>query len=132
MDDKVKELLSKIKETATIAADAAESAARQVSQKTGDTLEMAKLNMKIFDLNTEIGVSMREIGKIVYDTHTGKVTDENALSEIIKSVDEKNAEIESYKAKLAEFKKSVVCAVCGETCSKGDTFCKKCGAKLDK
>ncbi len=132
MDDKVKELLNKIKETATIAADAAESAARQVGQKTGDTLEMAKLNMKIFDLNTEIGLSMREIGTIVYDTHTGKVTDENALSEIIKSVDEKNAEIESYRAKLAEFKKSVICPVCSETCSKGDTFCKKCGAKLDK
>ena len=132
MDDKVKELLNKIKETASIAADAAESAARQFGQKTGDTLEMAKLNMKIFDLNTEIGVSMREIGRIVYDTHTGKVTDENALSEIIRSVDEKFEEIDNYKAKLAEFKKSVICAVCNEACSKGDTFCKKCGAKIDK
>lgn len=131
MDDKVRDLLNKIKETATIAADAAENAAKQVSQKTGDTIEMAKLNMKIFDLNTEIGVSMREIGVIVYDTHTGKVTDENALAEIIKGVDEKNAEIEGYKARLAEFKKSLICPVCGETCCKDDTFCKKCGAKLD-
>jgi len=131
MDDKVRELLGKLKETASHAADAAESAARQVGQKTGETIEMAKLNMKIFDLNTEIGVSFREIGRIVYDTHAGKETEENVLEELLKSVDDKNSEIDSYKARLAEFKKSISCPVCKEDCAKSDIFCKKCGAKLE-
>jgi rubrerythrin len=111
--------------------DAAGSAARQVGQKTGETIEMAKLNMKIFDLNTEIGVNFREIGRIVYDTHLGKETDESALKDLLKAIDDKNDEIESYRARLAEFKKSVICPVCGADCAKTDAFCKKCGAKLE-
>jgi len=131
MDDKVRELLGKIKETASYAVDAAGSAARQVGQKTGETIETAKLNMKIFDLNTEIGVSFREIGRIVYNTHIGKETEDSALEELLKGIDEKNAEIDGYKVRLAEFKKSVNCPVCKEDCARTDAFCKKCGAKLE-
>ena len=132
MDEKVSNLINKIKETAAIAADAAEAAAKRVSQRTGETLELAKLNMKIFDLNTEIGVNQREIGKIVYETHTGKETNEEALAGILTTIDEKYAEIEIYKTKIAELKKGVACPSCGETCGKGDMFCKKCGATVNK
>lgn len=131
MDDKVRELLGKIKETATYAVDAAGTAARQVGQKTGETIETAKLNMKIFDLNTEIGVNFREIGRIIYNTHKGMETDESVLNDLLIAIDEKNAEIENFKTRLAEFKKSVTCPVCGEDCAKTDAFCKKCGAKLE-
>jgi len=131
MDDKVKELLYKIKQKASDAVDAASAAAKQVGQKTGETLETAKLNMKIFDLNTEIGAHYREIGKIVYETHQGKEARESALDELLKAIDDKYAEIESLKARLAEFKKSVACPVCKEDCAKTDKFCRKCGAKLE-
>ena len=130
MDDRVRDLFNKIKETANIAADAAEAAAKQVSQKTGETFEIAKYNMRVFELNSEIGVSQREIGKIVYDTHSGKETSEESLEAILKSIDAKYAEIESCKTKIAELKKSVPCPNCGELCAKEDTFCKKCGAAI--
>ncbi len=132
MDDKVRDLINRIRETATIAADAAEAAAKQVSQRTGETLEIAKLNMKVFDLNTEIGVSQREIGKIVYDTHRGRTADEEKLASILKGIDEKYEEIEACKTRISELKKSVTCQCCGELCGKGDQFCKKCGAPISK
>lgn len=132
MDDRVRDLINRIRETAAVAADAAEAAAKQVSQKTGETLEIAKLNMRIFDLNTEIGVSQRDIGKIVYDTHLGKETNEDVLSSIISGIDDKFEEIASCKAKIAELRKSVTCPVCGEACSRGDVFCKRCGASVSK
>jgi len=131
MDDKVRELMYRIRKKATEAVDAASAAAKQVTQKTGETLETAKLNMRIFDLNTEIGVDYREIGRIVYETHRGKEVEESALENLLKAIDEKNAEIEGLKARLAELKKTVACPVCKEDCAKTDAFCRKCGAKLE-
>lgn len=130
MDDKVREMLEKLRETAGLAADAAGSAAKQVSQKTGETLEMAKLNMKVFDLNTEIGLALREVGRIVYATHRGEATDETALEAQLALLDGKHAEADAMRSRLGEFKKSVVCPNCGDSCAKGDTFCKKCGQRL--
>ncbi len=130
MDDKVREIFNRIRETATVAADAAETAARQLGRKTGETLEIAKLNMRIFDLETEIGASQREIGKMVYDTHRGGAADEEKLAEILKDIDEKYDEIEVCKARISGLKSSSVCPRCGEPCGKGDLFCKKCGSPI--
>ena len=51
MDDKVKDLLDRIRGTASVAADAAAGTARVAGKKAGQMVDVAKLNVQLFDLN---------------------------------------------------------------------------------
>ena len=53
MDDKVKALLERVKGTANYAADAAADGARAAGRKAGQMVDVAKLNVRLFDLNGE-------------------------------------------------------------------------------
>ena len=109
MDEKVKELLEKAKLTAGLAADGAVKAAGVVSQKGTQLVEKTKRSFQVFDLNNDVELLMREIGRMVYLTHTGAETDEAAQE--------------------AE-KTTAVCPVCGKACDKNDLYCRVCGEKL--
>ena len=51
MDDKVKELLDRIRDTAAGAADAANQTARAAGKRAGQMVDVAKLNVQLVDLN---------------------------------------------------------------------------------
>ena len=87
MDEKVKELLEKAKLTAGLAADTAVKAASVVTQKSNRLVEKTKQNLKVFDLNNEVELLMREIGRMVYLTHTGAETDEAELEAKLAQID---------------------------------------------
>ena len=130
MDEKVKELLEKAKLTAGLAADTAVKAAGVVTQKSTRLVEKTKQNFKVFDLNNEVELLMREIGRMVYLTHTGAETDEQELESKLAQIDEKYAQINEIRAQLEEQKTTCVCPVCGKTCDKTDLYCRVCGEKL--
>ena len=130
MDEKVKELLEKAKFTAGMAADTAVKAAGMVSQKGTQLVEKTKRNFQVFDLNNEVELLMREIGRMVYLTHTGVETDEAALEEKLAQIDEKYAAIAAIKEELEAQKTTTVCPVCGKDCDKNDLYCRVCGEKL--
>ena len=102
MDEKVKELLEKAKLTAGMAADTAVKAAGAVTQKSTRLVEKTKQNLKVFDLNNEVELLMREIGRMVYLTHTGAETDEQELESKLAQIDEKYAQINEIRAQLEE------------------------------
>lgn len=130
MDEKVKELLEKAKLTAGLAADTAVKAAGVVTQKSTRLVEKTKQNLKVFDLNNEVELLMREIGRMVYLTHTGVETDEQELEAKLAQIDEKYAQIDEIRGLLEEQKTTCVCPVCGKTCDKTDLYCRVCGEKL--
>lgn len=130
MDEKVRELLDKAKITAGLAADGAVKAAGVVSQKGTQLMEKTKRNLKVFDLNNEVELLMRDIGRMVYLTHTGVETDEAALEAKLAEIDQKYAEIAEIKEVLEAQKTTTVCPVCGKDCDKTDLYCRICGEKL--
>ena len=130
MDERVKELLEKAKLTAELAADTAVRAAGVVSHKGGQLVEKTKRSFQVLDLNNEVDILMREIGRMVYLTHTGVETDENALEGKLAEIDAKYAEIAALKAQMEAQKASVICPVCGKACEKTDLYCRVCGEKL--
>ena len=69
MDDKVKELLDRIRDTAAVAADAANQTARAAGKKAGQMVDVAKLNVQLFDLNGEFNDVLRQLGQVMYDAH---------------------------------------------------------------
>lgn len=130
MDEKVRELMEKAKLTVSAASSVATQAADTVSQKGAILVHQTKRRLKVFDLNNEVEILMREIGRAVYLTHTGVEADEAALQQKLEEIDAKYAEIAKLKAEQEAEKTTTVCPVCGKECGKDDLYCRICGVKL--
>ena len=112
--------------TGVVATRAADAAGKTATSFVSAT----KLNMQIFDLNTEIEILYKEIGKMVYHVHTGMEEDQDALQAKLLLIDEKLEKIEEIREKLNAAKAKTCCPNCGKECPSGAAFCSSCGAKL--
>ena len=130
MDARVKEVLEKVKITACAAGKAAGNVANAASKKAGEAFENTKLILKNFDLNTDIEILYKEIGKLVYLTHLGEEIDPECINEKLTVIDEKLDRIEENKKQIAYRKTVSVCPECSNECKKEDSFCSSCGYKF--
>lgn len=130
MEQTVKDLLQKAKEMACAAGKAAGSAADAATKKAGEAFEATKLALANFDLNADIELLYKEIGKNVYLTHKGEEVDPEKITETLAEIDEKFEKIESNKKQIAFIKTVSVCTECGAQCDKKDAYCRVCGQKL--
>lgn len=130
MDDKVKNLLERVKGTASYAADAAADGARAAGKRAGQMVDVAKLNVQLFDLNGEYNDLLRQLGQVMYDTHKGEAPENEAVTGLLTQADEKAAKIAELKSRIADLKQAASCPACGEPCGRGDKFCRHCGAAL--
>ena len=130
MDDKVKALLEKVRGTANFAADAAADSARAAGKKAGQMVDVAKLNVQLFDLNGEYNGLLRQLGQVMYDTHRGEAPENETVTGLLTQADEKAERIAELKGRIADLKQASSCPACGEPCGRGDKFCRHCGAAL--
>ncbi len=130
MDDKVRELLNRVKETASIMSDVAGTTARTAGRYAGQMVDIAKLNMRIFDLNTECSDLLRAVGQMVYDAHLGQSPEDDSLTALLTRLDEAHAGITELKTRIATLRSSHVCPACGALCGREDKYCRDCGAAL--
>ncbi len=130
MDQRVKDLIDRAKVTAATAATAAGKVADSATKKAGGIVELTKLNLQIFDLNTDVELLMKEIGKAVYLTHTGAEINPEDINAMISQIDLKYEKISQIKAEIAEKKAVTACPVCSCECDKEDAFCRICGSKM--
>lgn len=130
MDDKVKALLERVRGTAGYAADAAADGARAAGRKAGQMMDVAKLNVQLFDLSGEYNEVLRLLGQVMHDTHKGKGPEGAQVTSLLNQADEKAAKITELKNRIADLKQAQACPDCGEACGKGDKFCRQCGRKL--
>ena len=130
MNEKLDNLMKKIRATATVTGEYVSKTASTIGKKTGEAFNAGKLNLQIFDLNTDLDVLYKEIGKLVYVSHTGGDTDSDELDAKLREVDEKLAKIAELKAEIEAQSDEKTCDVCGEVCERDAAFCSKCGAKF--
>jgi len=88
MDDKVKALLERVRGTAGYAADAAADGARAAGRRAGQMVDVAKLNVQLFDLNGEYNDILRQLGRVMVETHRGEVPESNKISRLLARADE--------------------------------------------
>ncbi len=124
------ELINKVKASATVAGEYASKKAAQIGEKTSDAFNTGKLNVKLFDLNTDMDVIYKEIGKIIYASHAGEDTEAETLEAKLSQADEKMAEINEIKEQIAKLSASKKCPSCGKECENDAAFCSKCGASF--
>jgi len=119
MDDKVKELLDRIRDTASAAADTA-----------ADTARVAGRNVQLFDLNGEFSDILKKLGQVMYDTHRGQGGESTDVAGLLERADEVSEKIREVKARISDLRQSRTCPACGASCGKEDKYCRGCGAPL--
>ena len=130
MDGKVKELLDRVRDTAAGAADAANQTARAAGKKAGQMVDVAKLNVQLFDLNGEYNEVLRQLGQVMMDTHRGLESDGDKISPLLSRADELTGKITELKDRIAALRQSKTCPACGAVCGREDQFCRRCGRSL--
>ena len=123
MDEKVKELLERVRGTA---GDTARAAGRMAGQR----VDVAKLNVQLFDLNGEYNDVLRQLGQVMVDTHHGQSEDPEKVAALLERADETAERAAELKARIADLRQSQTCPACGAPCGKGDKFCRACGRQL--
>ena len=130
MDDKVKDLLEKIRGAADVAADACADTARVAGRKAGQMVDVAKLNVQLFDLNGAFNDILRQLGQVMYNTHLGQEAEGDPVSGLLARADETAAKVAEVKDRIADLRQSQTCPACGAPCGREDKFCRRCGGAL--
>ncbi len=131
MDPKVVRVIEKVKASTLFVAKKTGEAADVAGKKANVVIETTKMNLQIFDINSEIDTLYKEIGKLVHDVHMGEEIDDEVLQSKMELVDEKMFKVQELRAKIEGMKPvASVCDNCGCEFKAGDTFCSKCGCQL--
>ena len=131
MDDRVKELMDRIRRTASAAADACADTARVAGRKAGQIVDVAKLNVQLFDLNGELNDVLRQLGQVMYDAHRGQAGGDESIPDLLARADELNEKIGGMKDRVSALRQSRTCGTCGAVCGREDKFCRSCGQPLE-
>lgn len=130
MNEKLYELLEKVQETAVQVGDTAADAAYGMGKKAEELLSVAKLNIRVASLRADVNVALREVGEMLYATHTGTPTDSEILLAKLEEIDGLNAQISGLEAQIGKERAAHTCSTCGAAAQDGDQFCRECGGKL--
>ena len=130
MNEKLAALLESVQRTAVQASDVAADAAYGVGKAAGELLSVAKLNIRIMDRKAAVNTALREVGEILYATHTGNPSDSDVLLAKLQEIDALKAEIAEMQAEIRQEEEKHTCATCGSKIQEGDAFCGECGDKL--
>ncbi|CDC68441.1 MULTISPECIES: zinc ribbon domain-containing protein [environmental samples] len=135
MNEQLQQLLQCVGKTAGEFADTASDAAYGVKGKAWELASVAKLNIRAAENKADIDYALREVGEMIYATHTGTPTDSDVLLEKLQEIDrlhETAAAIQAEIGRLRGEKAEDRCPTCGARTQAGDSFCRECGGKLEK
>ena len=79
MNERLQELLDAVQRTASQVGGSAADAAYGMGKRAGELLSVAKLNIRIMDLKGAVSTALREVGEMIYATHTGTLTESEVL-----------------------------------------------------
>ena len=77
-----------------------------------------------------LAVALREVGEMIYATHTGTLTESEVLLAKLQEIDGLRQQIDRLEREIARLQGGAVCPFCGAAARSGDVFCRECGQKL--
>ena len=130
MNEKLYELLAAVRDTAVQVSDVAVDAAYATGKKAGELVSVAKLNIRMMERKADINTALKEVGELLYATHTGNPTSSEILQAKLEEIDRLKAEVAELEQQLGRAKAGSICATCGAAVNEKDAFCRECGDKL--
>ena len=132
MEKQVEQMLEKAKAMAEKTFNLSSQAVGSAGKSIGDAAQATKLRLRLFEQESMCETLYKEIGKLVYDIHSGVEAAPDAMDAQLEKLDAMHAEIDALRAQIAALRQQTVCPDCGRPCSREDAFCSSCGAPLDE
>ena len=124
MNERLQELLDAVQRTASQVGGSAADAAYGMGKRAGELLSVAKLNIRIMDLKGAVSTALREVGEMIYATHTGTLTESEVLLAKLQEIDGLRQQIDRLEREIARLQGGAVCPFCGAAARSGDVFCR--------
>lgn len=105
-------------------------AAKAVSNKTTEVVEVTKLNNKVSECNKGITEAYIQIGKLVYEQFNEAGFTDERFMESCERISNLENEVAQLKEKISNAKGVKVCPGCQASVSVESNFCPKCGCTL--
>lgn len=119
--------LDKVKDIAGKVGDQVEKGAKSVSDSAQKMSEKSRLKREINQLTADVNNAYGDIGRRFVEENP----ESEAYAELIGTIKEKSAQIETLKDQLAAMDDKQTCKACGAPIAKDAKFCDKCGAKVE-
>lgn len=107
--------------------------ATRATEKAQHAVEINKINSQVTSIEQEMDVHFLRMGQIFYEgyrAHDMSIA-ETEMTQLSKTCDALQDEIDGLRAKIAELKNARLCE-CGAVVGKDANFCPKCGRKMGK
>lgn len=105
--------------------------AKAAAKKSGELVEVTKLNMSINTEQEKIEKAFAEMGKAVYELYSKGEDVGEPFRETCEKIGSYEKVIADMKQKILEMKNEKLCAGCGAELELNAAFCPKCGAKQE-
>lgn len=103
--------------------------AQVAAKKSGEVVEITKLNISINTEEDKIQKLYEEIGRIIYSYFKSQENVPDELKEICSQIHQSETNIKNYKKRILEIKSLKSCVSCGAELERGVKFCPQCGAR---
>lgn len=127
MDD----VFESIKKGAYRAKDETEKFAKAVVEKSSSLINQTKLKCAISENEDKIKELLVAMGEIVYHEYQNGAELTGDIGDKCNSINTLRDEIITLNEKIAKLKDNVICPSCGEYNPNQNTYCSKCGTKLE-
>jgi DNA-directed RNA polymerase subunit RPC12/RpoP len=104
-------------------------AAQAAAKKSGELVEVTKLNVNINTEEDKIHKLHSQIGKSVYEKFNASGVAEEDLMAFCEAIKVHEQNIKALRDKISDVKGTKQCVGCGADMEKTQIFCSKCGAK---
>jgi ribosomal protein L40E len=105
--------------------------AGEAVKKSGELVEITKINMNISSEEGKIQKIYTQIGKKVYESFCSTGETNEDFAEDCNAIKEHEKTIAELKEKIMELKNIKICTGCGAEMDRAAMFCAKCGAKQE-
>ena len=124
--------------------------AKNVGEKTGDAIEITKLNAKISSEKSAIADIYKQLGERIYEKYASGAYQDADMAELFTAVDARRANIAEAEDKIKAIKAEneakaqtvaqpaeqaapagAVCPGCGAAVAEGVKFCNQCGTRVE-
>lgn len=122
--------------------------AKNVGEKTGEAIEITKLNAKISGEKSAMADLYKQLGEKIYEKYASGAYQDADMAELFTAVDARRANIAEAEDKIKAIKAEnqakaqavpqaqdapagAVCPGCGAAVADGVKFCNQCGTKIE-